>query len=93
MNANNLTFEQIKELAEIAAKNKCDFNLDMSGEDINIYINQNKENTVTQIPYNPYIPYDPYLYQRILYNKTEDKTAERPWWNEIQVTCTSNLTN
>lgn len=59
MTANNLTFEQIKELAEIATKNKCDFELNILGEDINIYINQHEKSSVTTTsPYYPQIYYN-----------------------------------
>lgn len=68
MNANNLTFEQIKELAEIAAKNKCNFNLDISGENINIYINQPEKSSVTTI--------NPYTSQIYYANDTSDITIK-----------------
>lgn len=68
MNANNLTFEQIKELAEIAAKNKCNFNLDISGENINIYINQPEKSSVTTI--------NPYTSQIYCGNDTSDITIK-----------------
>ena len=63
MNAKNLTFEQIKELAEIATKNSCDFELSISGEDVNIHIKQPAQAPVTTTsPYYPQISYinDPF---------------------------------
>ena len=61
MNAKNLTFEQIKELAEIATKNNCDFELGISGEDVNIHIKQPAQAPVTTTsPYYPQISYGDY---------------------------------
>lgn len=53
MKANNLTWEQIKELAEMALKNKCDFSLDTTNGDMNVCITQTDDPKFSKISLTP----------------------------------------
>ena len=53
MKASNLTWEQIKELAEMALKNKCDFSLDITDGDMNVCISQTDDPKYSKITLSP----------------------------------------
>lgn len=53
MKASNLTWEQIKELAEMAITNKCDFSLDITDGDMNVCITHTDDPKYSRITLSP----------------------------------------